>query len=119
MWGETAFLWERAKVLRSVPIAILVIIAALDSADKALLAASFPMLETTLGLHGMFSWKMRPPSLLRYLLSSWIRPQYRALVHVNFSRYAGIFLPLHEFILRVIPPVLGVVGTSLQGAECP
>lgn len=30
----------------------MVIIAALDSGDKALLGASFPMLEKTLGLHG-------------------------------------------------------------------
>jgi hypothetical protein len=63
MWDETALLWERAKVLRSVPVAVLVIIAALDSADKALLAASFPMLETTLGLHGMLPWIMHPLSL--------------------------------------------------------
>lgn len=37
--------------LCNLPIILLVIIAALDSADKALLAASFPMLEKTLGLH--------------------------------------------------------------------
>ena len=38
-------------ILCKLPILLLVIIAALDSADKALLAASFPMLEKTLGLH--------------------------------------------------------------------
>ena len=46
--------WEaRQKNLCTVPVAVLVTIAALDSADKALLGASFPMLEKTLGLHGM------------------------------------------------------------------
>lgn len=44
--------WERSKILCSLPVAVLVTIAALDSADKALLGASFPMLEKTLGLHG-------------------------------------------------------------------
>eukprot|EP00581_Thalassiosira_minuscula_P004543 CAMPEP_0183740338 /NCGR_PEP_ID=MMETSP0737-20130205/59367_1 /TAXON_ID=385413 /ORGANISM="Thalassiosira miniscula, Strain CCMP1093" /LENGTH=409 /DNA_ID=CAMNT_0025975375 /DNA_START=39 /DNA_END=1265 /DNA_ORIENTATION=+ len=43
--------WERSKILCSTPVAVLVTIAALDSADKALLGASFPMLEKTLGLH--------------------------------------------------------------------
>mmetsp|Transcript_15074 Transcript_15074/g.32707 ORF Transcript_15074/g.32707 Transcript_15074/m.32707 type:complete len:444 (-) Transcript_15074:358-1689(-) len=43
--------WERSKILCSIPVAVLVIIAALDSADKALLGASFPMLEKNLGLH--------------------------------------------------------------------
>jgi hypothetical protein len=54
MWRETVLQWERTKILRSVPVAALVVIAALDSADKALLGASFPMLEATLGLHGTF-----------------------------------------------------------------
>jgi hypothetical protein len=45
-WGERLFL------LRSLPVAILVVIAALDRADMALLGASFPMLEKTLGVHG-------------------------------------------------------------------
>jgi len=40
-----------STILCKLPILLLVIIAALDSADKALLAASFPMLEKTLGLH--------------------------------------------------------------------
>ena len=38
------------QVLYSVPLLLLVIIAALDAADKALLAASFPVLERTLHL---------------------------------------------------------------------
>jgi hypothetical protein len=54
MWRETVLQWERTEVLRSVPVAVLVIIAALDSADKAMLGASFPMLSATLGLHGTF-----------------------------------------------------------------
>ena len=45
--------WEARQILCTVPVAVLVTIAALDSADKALLGASFPMLEKTLGLHGM------------------------------------------------------------------
>ena len=43
---------ERIKILCSLPVAVLVTIAALDAADKALLGASFPMLEKTLGLRG-------------------------------------------------------------------
>lgn len=35
---------ERARLLCGLPVAVLVTIAALDSADKALLGASFPML---------------------------------------------------------------------------
>ena len=43
----------RGKTIRcSLPVFVLIIIAALDSADKALLGASFPMLEKALGLHG-------------------------------------------------------------------
>ncbi|KAL7548796.1 hypothetical protein ACHAWF_012051 [Thalassiosira exigua] len=42
---------RRSTLLCSLPVAVLVTIAALDSADKALLGASFPMLEKTLGLH--------------------------------------------------------------------
>ena len=50
---STASSWgQQSKVLCSIPVAVLVIIAALDSGDKALLGASFPMLEKTLGLHG-------------------------------------------------------------------
>ena len=45
-WGE------RMILLRSIPVAVLVVIAALDRADIALLGASFPMLEKTLGVHG-------------------------------------------------------------------
>lgn len=43
--------WGSRKILCTAPVAVLVSIAALDSADKALLGASFPMLEKTLGLH--------------------------------------------------------------------
>jgi hypothetical protein len=45
---------EQHKILCSIPVAVLVVIAALDAADKALLAASFPMLEKTLHLHGLY-----------------------------------------------------------------
>ncbi|KAL7537021.1 hypothetical protein ACHAXR_008409 [Thalassiosira sp. AJA248-18] len=48
---SSQWLCERSKILCSLPVAVLVVIAALDSADKALLGASFPMLERTLGLH--------------------------------------------------------------------
>ena len=65
MWRETVLKWESANVLRTVPVAVLVIIAALDSADKALLGASFPMLSATLGLHGTFLAVKRRPSLVR------------------------------------------------------
>lgn len=40
------------RIQFTVPILVLTAIAALDSADKALLGASFPMLEKALGLHG-------------------------------------------------------------------
>jgi hypothetical protein len=53
-WGERMFL------LRNIPVAVLVIIAALDRADIALLGASFPMLEKTLGVHGTASVILRP-----------------------------------------------------------
>ena len=38
----------------SLPVTVLVVIAALDAADKALLGASFPWLEKTLHLHGEY-----------------------------------------------------------------
>ena len=41
---------DRVRILCSLPVAVLATIAALDSADKALLGASFPMLgELLLG----------------------------------------------------------------------
>lgn len=49
---STKLTWlDQSKVLCTLPITVLVVIAALDSGDKALLGASFPMLEKTLGLH--------------------------------------------------------------------
>jgi hypothetical protein len=68
MWRETVLQWERAEVLRSVPVAVLVIIAALDSADKAMLGASFPMLSATLGLHGTFL-------AVKYIVGEALSPQ--------------------------------------------
>ena len=49
---STKLSWlDQSKVLCTLPVTVLVVIAALDSGDKALLGASFPMLEKTLGLH--------------------------------------------------------------------
>ena len=70
---------ERQEVLCSVPILLLVTIAALDSADKFLLAASFPILEKEYGLEmealGAFSLFTN----LSYALSL---PFWAYLIHV-------------------------------------
>ncbi len=67
-------------VLCKLPVLLLVIIAALDSADKALLAASFPMLEKTLGLHvdtlGYFSLFTNLSYALSLPLWGWIIHRY-------------------------------------------
>ena len=44
----------KSSSILSLPVTVLVVIAALDAADKALLGASFPMLERTLHLHGEY-----------------------------------------------------------------
>jgi hypothetical protein len=76
--GERIFIqWERSKVLRSLPVAVLVIIAALDRADMALLGASFPMLEKTLGVHGTFGFGRYRRDGRAFILSSQI--------HLRFS----------------------------------
>lgn len=67
-------------LLCKLPVLLLVIIAALDSADKALLAASFPMLEKTLGLHvdtlGYFSLFTNLSYALSLPLWGWIIHRY-------------------------------------------
>jgi len=69
-----------STILCKLPILLLVIIAALDSADKALLAASFPMLEKTLGLHvdtlGYFSLFTNLSYALSLPLWGWIIHRY-------------------------------------------
>ena len=69
-----------STILCNLPILLLVIIAALDSADKALLAASFPMLEKTLGLHvdtlGYFSLFTNLSYALSLPLWGWIIHRY-------------------------------------------
>ena len=69
-----------SAILCKLPILLLVIIAALDSADKALLAASFPMLEKTLGLHvdtlGYFSLFTNLSYALSLPLWGWIIHRY-------------------------------------------
>lgn len=71
-------LFTSQAALCTLPIAVLVIISSLDSADKQLLASSFPMLSTTLGLSvetlGYFSLFTN----ISYALSL---PLWGALVH--------------------------------------
>ena len=42
--------WKQHEALFTLPISLVVALAALDNADKSLLGASFPVLEHTLGL---------------------------------------------------------------------
>ena len=74
-------------MLCTLPITVLVVIAALDSGDKALLGASFPMLEKTLGLHvdtlGYFS-------LFTNLSYALCLPLWGWLIHHYTVRYVAI-----------------------------
>lgn len=80
MVSSTMTTTSSTTVLCKLPVLLLVIIAALDSADKALLAASFPMLEKTLGLHidtlGYFSLFTNLSYALSLPLWGWIIHRY-------------------------------------------
>lgn len=99
--------WERIKLLCSLPVAVLVTIAALDSADKALLGASFPMLEKTLGLHvdtlGYFS-------LFTNLSYALCLPFWGWLVHRYTVQRAHIVLSASCFLWGVA--TLGVARSE-------
>lgn len=84
---STKLTWlDQSKVLCTLPITVLVVIAALDSGDKALLGASFPMLEKTLGLHvdtlGYFS-------LFTNLSYALCLPLWGYLIHLYTVRYVA------------------------------
>ncbi|KAL3808782.1 LOW QUALITY PROTEIN: hypothetical protein ACHAXA_011405 [Cyclostephanos tholiformis] len=68
-------------LLRNIPVAVLVIIAALDRADIALLGASFPMLEKTLGVHvetlGYFSLFQNLSYALSIPFWAWLVHRYK------------------------------------------
>ena len=83
---------DQSKVLCTLPVTVLVVIAALDSGDKALLGASFPMLEKTLGLHvdtlGYFS-------LFTNLSYALCLPLWGYLIHHYTVRYVAIVYILY------------------------
>ena len=116
---STASSWRhQSKVLCSIPVAVLVIIAALDSGDKALLGASFPMLEKTLGLHGKIIVMFRfilycyECCMLRHIAFSLFN-SYLCKWYHSYSWYIGIFQLIHKFIICVMSSVVGLSDTSL------
>jgi len=105
-------LFKNQTALLTLPILVVVIVASLDNADKQLMAASFPMLERTLGLDvktlGYFSMFTN----LSYALSL---PFWGYMVHTHGMSRIHLLLGGACFSWGITTAAIAVAGKSIAG----